>query len=66
MFGKYSDLYCASEWGIVVLECKESFGMQKKYEVVIAWIRRELSEGRLKPGDRIPSENMLKGRRLCK
>ena len=33
--------------------------MQKKYEVVIAWIRRELSEGRLKPGDRIPSENML-------
>ena len=36
--------------------------MQKKYEEVIAWIRGELREGRLKQGDKLPSENMLKKR----
>ena len=36
--------------------------MQKKYEEVIAWIRGELREGRLKQGDRLHSENMLKKR----
>lgn len=33
--------------------------MQKKYEEVIAWIRGELREGRLKQGDKLPSENAL-------
>ena len=31
--------------------------MQKKYEEVIAWIRGELREGRLKQGDKL--------RRIC-
>ena len=36
--------------------------MQKKYEEVIAWIRGELREGRLKQGDKLPSENALQAR----
>lgn len=33
--------------------------MQKKYEEVVAWIRGELREGRLKQGDKLPSEHAL-------
>ncbi|MBY0758371.1 MULTISPECIES: GntR family transcriptional regulator [Sellimonas] len=33
--------------------------MQKKYEEVVAWIKGEMHAGRLKQGDKLPSESVL-------